>query len=213
MSTTQPESGRILVVPSEEFDRLGRFQGFSGEVDRYLDTLLSPGVAGYRPRAAMEEDPSFKQIIPYVVIRCRDAFFCYRRGTSQGETRLHSKRSLGIGGHVEEHDADGRPGQDAYELALRRELAEEVDVRSPGILRRVGMINDDSTPVGQVHLGVVHVYELERPDVVAREEGLADGGFVALDEVLADRCSFETWSQIYLDALLQTSPRHGVGLA
>lgn len=201
MSEGNAVSGRILVVPTTAFERLGRFQGFSAEVDRYLESLLVFGVAEFRPRAAMEIDPAYKQIIPYVVLGCGESVFCYRRGTSQGEARLHRKRSLGIGGHVEEIDADGRAGPDAYELALRRELDEEVEIRSPGVLRRVGMINDDSTPVGQVHLGVVHVYELERPDVAAREEGLAEGGFVALEEALADRDSFETWSQIYLDAV------------
>lgn len=200
MSVPIIENGRILVVPSEVLDRLGRFQGFSAAVDRYLPELLVDGVAEFRPRAAMEVDPSFKQIIPYVVLRCGSEVFCYRRGTSQGESRLHRKRSLGIGGHVEEHDADGIATLDAYELALRRELAEEVHVRTGGTLHRIGMINDDSTPVGQVHLGVVHVYELDHPNVIAREEGLAESGFIALDEALADRGSFETWSQIYLEA-------------
>jgi len=207
MSATAPHAGRVLVVPAAELDRLGRFQGFSPEADRYLDALLRPEHAEFRPRAEVEVDPGYKQIIPYVVFRCDDRIFCYRRGTSQGEARLHRKRSLGVGGHVDEADADGRATQDAYELALRREIAEEVEVRSPGRLHRVGLINDDATPVGQVHLGVVHVYELERPEVVAREEGLADGAFAPLDELDADRGSFESWSQICLDGFLLADRR------
>ncbi len=194
--------GRVLVVPSAELDRLGRFQGFCGEVERYLDGLLQPGLAEFRPRAEMEQDPSFKQIIPYVVFRCDDRIFCYTRGTSQGEARLHRKRSLGVGGHVDEPDADGRTTQDAYEMALRREIAEEVDVRSPGQLRRVGLINDDATPVGTVHLGVVHVYDLERPEVLPLETGLAEAAFVPLAELATARDTFETWSQICLDGFL-----------
>lgn len=199
MNPTLP--ARILVVPGSAFDRLGRFQGFSPEADRYLEALLVPEVAEFRPRAEMELDPSFKQIIPYVVFRCADSVFCYTRGGSQAETRLHRLRSLGVGGHVDEADADGRATLDAYETALRRELDEEVEVASPGRLRRIGLINDDSTPVGQVHLGVAYVYELERPEVRPREDGLAESGFVRLSEVEHQRERFETWSRICLGAL------------
>ncbi len=207
MGQTDPVPGRVLVVPGAELDRLGRFQGFCPEVDRYLDAMLRPELAEFRPRAEVETDPSYKQIIPYVVFRCGVRVFCYTRGTSQGEARLHRKRSLGVGGHVDEADADGRPTQDAYEMALRREIDEEVDVRSPGRLRRVGLINDDTTPVGQVHLGVIHVHDLERPDLIAREEGLADGAFLHPEEIEALYASFETWSQICLDGFLPRNSR------
>jgi predicted NUDIX family phosphoesterase len=194
--------GRVLVVPAAELDRLGRFQGFCGEVERYLDALLRPEWAEFRPRAEVEDDPSYKQLIPYVVFRCGGSVLCYTRGVSQGESRLHRLRSLGVGGHVDEEDADGRPTGEAYEMALRRELAEEVAVRSPGKIRRVGLINDDATPVGTVHLGVVHVYDLERPEVEPREEGLADCRFVPLEEAAREIDRFETWSQICLRGFL-----------
>jgi predicted NUDIX family phosphoesterase len=200
---TQSQAERVLVVPAAEFDRLGRFQGFSGEAERYLGALLAPGQARFRPRSEVEDDPGFKQIIPYVVFRSGDAVFCYTRGKSQGEARLHRLRSLGVGGHVAEEDADGRATLDAYEMALRRELDEEVDVQAGGSIRRVGLINDDSNPVGRVHLGVVHLYDLPRPAVVPREDGLAEAGFLPLDRVRDLRGQFETWSQICIDALLQ----------
>src|SRR3954467_13337670 len=88
-------------------------------------------------------------------------------------------------------------------MALDRELDEEVEVDSDGTMRRVGLINDDSTPVGQVHLGVVHLYELERPSVVPREDGLADAEFIPIAGLEALRGQFETWSQICIDAFLQ----------
>ena len=132
MSHPHTHSERVLVVPAAEFDRLGRFQGFCGEADRYLGGLLVPELARFRPRSEVEDDPCFKQIIPYVVFRSDGAVFCYTRGKSQGEARLHRLRSLGVGGHVAEADADGRATLDAYEMALRRELDEEVDVGSPG---------------------------------------------------------------------------------
>jgi predicted NUDIX family phosphoesterase len=195
-----PSANRILVVPAAELDRLGRFQGFCADADRYLDVLLAEGMAEFRPRSVMEEDPSFKQIIPYVVFRSGDMVFRYTRGKTQGEARLHAKCSIGVGGHVDEADADGLATLDAYEMALRRELDEEVEIGCPGTLRRVGLINDDATAVGRVHLGVVHVYELELPIVTPREEGLADAGFVTLVELSADLDRLESWSRIALES-------------
>lgn len=200
---SQTDCERVLVVPSAELDRLGRFQGFCGDAERYLGTLLIPELMEYRPRSEVEDDPGFKQIIPYVVFRCGDAVFCYTRGKSQGESRLHRRRSLGVGGHVSEADADGRKSLDAYEMALKRELDEEVQVDSPGKMTRVGLINDDATPVGRVHLGVVHVVELERPEVVPREIGLADPEFVAISGLRAGWDEFESWSQICIAAFLE----------
>ena len=124
---------RVLVVPSAEPDRLGRFQGFSPDADHYLTSLLVPELMQYRPRSDVEDDPGFKQIIPYVVFRCGDSVFCYTRGKSQGEARLHRLRSLGVGGHVAEEDAEGRKSLDAYQSAMRRELDEEVKSRAPAV--------------------------------------------------------------------------------
>jgi predicted NUDIX family phosphoesterase len=194
----------VLVVPGSELDRLGRFQGFQRDAERYLTALLRPELMDYRPRSAVEDDPSLKQIIPYVVLRCRDAVFCYTRGKSQGEVRLHRRRSLGVGGHVAESDAEGRRSFGAYELAMRRELDEEVEVSSPGRMRLVGLINDDSTPVGSVHLGVVHVLDLDRPDVRPKEDGLAEPEFVPIFELAKTWDEFETWSQICIDGFLRT---------
>jgi predicted NUDIX family phosphoesterase len=193
---------RVLVVPAAQLDRLGRFQGFCADADRYVAALLVPEFMDYRPRSEVEDDPGFKQIIPYVVFRSGDGVFCYTRGKSQGEARLHRLRSLGVGGHVSAEDAGGGRSLDAYESALRRELEEEVAIGSPGRIRRVGLINDDSTPVGSVHLGVVHLYELDEPRVAPREEGLADAGFLSLGEVRSLADEFETWSQICIASVL-----------
>lgn len=197
-----PLSERVLVVPGAEFDNLGRFQGFSPEADRYLSTLLVPSFATFRPRSEVEDDPSLKQIIPYVVFRSAGGVFCYTRGGGGGEARLRRRRSLGVGGHVAEADADGRCTIEAYEMALRRELDEEVHVASPGTMRRVGLINDDSTAVGQVHLGVVHLFELDRPEVSPREDDLIETGFVPVGRLRDDWDAFETWSQVCIDAFL-----------
>lgn len=195
----------VLVIPRAVFEGVGVFQGFSAAAVAHLPRLLDPRHTSWRPRAAVEEDPSFKQLIPYCLLAWRGPdgarrYFAYTRGGGGGEARLRAKRSLGIGGHIS--TVDGAHGDDAsYEAGMRRELAEEVAIGGPWAERCVGLINDDATPVGSVHLGVVHLVELERPDVAPREAELLDGAFATLEELLADRERFETWSQITLDAL------------
>ena len=195
----------VLVVPRALFDRAGAFQGFCADTAAYLPLLLDPRQTSWRPRASVEDDPSFKQLIPYCVLSWRATagrpqFFAYTRGGGQSEARLRARRSVGIGGHIA--STDGEHGDDAsYEAGMRRELEEEVAIGGPFTSRCVGLINDDSTPVGSVHLGIVHILELERPAVSSRESELVECGFESLEALLADRERFETWSQITLDAL------------
>jgi len=202
------QTEHVLVVPTELFHRLGHFQGFSLETDRYLAELLDPANTSYRPRSEMETDPSFKQLIPYVIFTYRQPngelqVFQYTRGKGQGEARLHSKRSVGIGGHISVED---RTSIDAvpYAAGMQRELTEEVQIDSVYSERCVGLINDDETAVGQVHLGVVHLVELDEPLITPREIDLQDSGFVPVEELLADLSRFETWSQYCLKALFGT---------
>lgn len=195
----------VLVVPRSLFDRAGSFQGFCGDTAAYLPLLLDPANTSWRPRASVEEDPSFKQLIPYCVLAWRDAagqrhYFAYTRGGGQSEARLRAKRSVGIGGHIS--STDGEHGDDtSYDAGMRRELAEEIAIEGTWSGRCLGLINDDSNPVGSVHLGIVHLLELERPEVSSRESELVECGFAPLESLLADRERFETWSQIALDAL------------
>lgn len=203
------QSECVLVVPTGAFHRLGHFQGFSPEADRYLEELLRREHVSYRPRSAMEQDPSFKQLIPYCIFRYldaagRDHVFQYRRGKGQGEGRLHSKRSIGVGGHISSSDRSSGTGDDPYLEGLRRELAEEVDIQTEYVESRVGLINDDETPVGQVHLGVVHLFEVEQPLVRPREPEILDAGFEPVEALLAELDQFETWSQICLTSLFGT---------
>jgi predicted NUDIX family phosphoesterase len=202
---TEVLTEQVLVVPTELFHRLGHFQGFSTDVDRYLGQLLSPRNTSYRPRSEMEADPSFKQLIPYVIFTTRAAgggllVFQYTRGKGQGEARLHSKRSVGVGGHI---SIDDRTCDNTvpYAEGMRRELEEEVAIDCPYTERCVGLINDDETPVGQVHLGVVHLVELDRPAIEPREADLVDCGFSPVEDLLSDLSRFETWSQYCLKAL------------
>jgi predicted NUDIX family phosphoesterase len=192
-------SERVLVVPAEIFREVGPFQGFSSRVEHYLPRLLDPKHLSYRPRADAETDPSFKQLIPYVVLKWRDRVFHYRRGKRATEARLRALRSIGVGGHI---CSDDQNLFDApYREALFRELAEEICLESPYEERCIGLINDDSTPVGQVHLGIVHVFELAEPLAHAREQALIGSGFAPIAELRRERDEFETWSQFVLDVL------------
>ena len=158
---------QVMVVPTELLHNLGYFQGFTTAVDRYLEQLLDARNTSYRPRPEMEQDPNFKQLIPYVIFRHTDAagvasLFQYTRGTGMGEQRLHTKRSVGIGGHISSVDASGGA---PYADGMRRELNEEVVVATAYQQQCVGLINDDQTEVGKVHLGVVYIADVESPDV------------------------------------------------
>jgi predicted NUDIX family phosphoesterase len=197
---------QILVVPTSLFRDLGYFQGFSDDIGRYLPRLLEGDHVEYRPRGEMEEDPSHKQLIPYMLFRWTDDdgtvhLFEYLRGSGQGERRLHAKRSVGVGGHISTLDAAAGHLQNVYREGMRRELEEEVAIETRYTEKIAGLINDDETPVGRVHLGVVHLCDVERPDIRPREADLLDGRFRPVSEILPRLSEFESWSEIAVRAL------------
>lgn len=189
----------VLVVPTLLFRELGYFQGFNASIDRYINTLLDPAHTSFRPRNEVEEDPSFKQLIPYCIFRHDGRVFHYVRGKKGGEGRLHSKRSIGIGGHIS--STDRLSGNRRYLEAMHREIAEEVFLESGFTDKCVGLINDDETPVGRVHLGIVHIFDLDAAKVRPREESILETGFAQPSELLQASDQFETWSQICLKHL------------
>lgn len=198
-----PTDEHVLVIPTDHFRAAGYFHGFRPADEGYRAALLDPTQFSFRPRSEVETDPSFKQLIPYLVLKHGGDLFHYRRGKAGTEKRLEALRSVGIGGHISEADA-ARAG-DPYRNGTARELAEEVEIACGFAERVVGFINDDRTFVGSVHLGVVHLFELEAAAVRAREDALADGGFAPLAELRKDRDRFETWSQFVLDWLVTSS--------
>lgn len=209
MSTVALE--KVLVVPTSLFHELGYFQGFSPDIGRYLPRLLEGNEIDYRPRGEMEEDPSFKQLIPYALFQWIDddgriQLFEYQRGSGQGERRLHAKRSVGVGGHISSVDAAAGSNHHVYREGMRRELAEEVVIDTPYDETIVGLINDDETPVGRVHLGVVHRCDVRRPAIRPLEEDILEARFRPVEEILDRIDQFETWSQIVVRALYGASP-------
>jgi len=145
-------------------------------------------------RAVAEVSPQYKQIIPYVIIRCGDDYFVLERTARQTETRLHHKVSLGIGGHI-------NPGHTLLD-GLEKELAEEVHVETDFQLDFKGILNDDSTEVGAVHLGAVYVLEAATRDVRVRETEKMTGQWMPRAALAPLRERMETWSQIVYDQLI-----------
>ena len=183
-----PVDERVLVIPTDRFRAAGYFHGFRPDEDGYRAAVLDPAAYQFRPRSEVETEPAFKQLIPYVVLRHGDALFHYRRGAGGTESRLRALRSVGIGGHISEEDAAG--GTDPYHTGMMRELMEEVLIGGGWSERFLGFINDDSTPVGSVHLGVGRIQFQQ-----------VDAGFAPLAELAAREGEFETWSQFVLREL------------
>lgn len=193
------DAEQVLVIPTQVLVDAGLFQGFSPRTEHYLPRLLDSKHLCYLRRDRAEDDPSFKQLIPYVVLRWRDQLFNYVRGKRASETRLQALRSIGVGGHI--NPIDTNLFDSPYRQAMLREVDEEVRLGTTYQERCLGLINDDSTPVGQVHLGIVHVFDLAQPNVERREQGLTKAGFTPLGELLEARAEFETWSQFVLDEM------------
>lgn len=194
----------VLVVKRSLLEELGMFDGMKAEgVDDLVSELLNEGVHFFMDRAEAEDDPSHKQLIPYCVFKCGDRVLHYTRGKAGGENRLHAKISVGVGGHINPVDmGEGRQGAAAYYAAVQREIDEELDIAGDYEMRIIGLLNDDSNPVGQVHLGVVHLVELENEEVSSREDALTDLSWASLDELngaLYER--LETWSQLCVEHL------------
>ena len=192
----------ILVVRRSLFDQLGAFQGLCFDVDRYLPAFLARENNFFTPRGPAETNPELKQIIPYVLLVHGERVFHYVRGKKAGEQRLVAKGSLGIGGHMN----DGDEGlfaldREAYNVAVQREVAEEVFLETGYANHVVALLNDDSNEVGKVHLGVVHIFRLESDAARKREAMITESGFLTITELRARRDALETWSQLCLDGL------------
>jgi predicted NUDIX family phosphoesterase len=197
----QPDEN-ILVVRRSLFDELGAFQGLSFVPGKYLSALLSRGNNFFLPRSQAETDPSYKQIIPYVLLAFGDKVLYYVRGKKAGEQRLVAKGSIGIGGHMNESDESlFAMDESAYRAGVEREVNEEVRIDIGFEDRIVALLNDDTTEVGRVHLGIVHVFRLAEAKVEKREAMITNLAFLAKDELLGRRESLESWSQICLDSL------------
>lgn len=192
----------VLVCETLHIERIGPFQGHTVNIEPYLSALLDSAQTRFMHRDEAEHDVRYKQLIPYVILRSGDSVFSYVRGKKSSESRLIAKRSIGIGGHIEPMDASlfSSP-RDMYLAAARREVNEEIQLDSAYEEHVVALINDDSTDVGKVHLGILHIWDLETPRVSKREGLITQAGFQTIEMLKAQFEELETWSQFALQVL------------
>jgi predicted NUDIX family phosphoesterase len=191
---------RILCFERKLLEELGVFQGLSLDVEKYLPVVSASANVVYRNRSEAELDKRYKQLIPYVLILCGDRILRYRRGKGGGETRLHGLFSVGVGGHISEEDHGLFSSGQGYKEGMRRELLEEVAIEQVNEAA-VAVINDDSTEVGQVHFGVVHVASVADEKIVGRRSGIASPEFVAVKDAVKDAAGYESWSRFCLEQM------------
>jgi predicted NUDIX family phosphoesterase len=184
----------VMVLPASELAPYLTDKGLIRGLDAAFLRLIAERHL-FLPRPEAEQDPSHKQIIPYVTLRRGSEVFLLRRLKKGGETRLHGLLSIGAGGHIDANDAGG----DALREGLRRELEEELSIVDPGEPTLVGIINDDTNSVGSVHLGLF--FTLEVADAAVRETEKLSGEWLPAESLPALAEQMESWSQIALEAL------------
>src|SRR5213596_1968762 len=192
----------VLVIKRSLFGVLGTFQGLNFEPEKYLKAILSRGSNFFIPRSDAESNPAYKQIIPYALIAFENTILHYVRGKKAGKQRLIAKGSIGIGGHMNETDESlFAMEEQAYRAGVEREVNEEIKINTRFEDRIVALLNDDTTDVGRVHLGIVHVFKLAEPKVEKREAMITGLRFLTREELMTRRESLESWSQICVDSL------------
>jgi len=191
---------RVLCFERKLLEELGVFQGLCLDVEKYLPVVTSTAQLVYLNRSDAEQDRRYKQLIPYILLICRDRILRYRRGRGGQEKRLHGLYSVGIGGHISEEDHGLFSTHLGYQDGMRRELMEEVAVDEPKETA-VAVINDDSTDVGYVHFGVVHVMSVANENIAGRRSGILGPEFIPIADALKDLSGYESWSRFCLERL------------
>jgi len=189
---------QVLVVRREDIFPDGAWHGFVTEnLDRHQRVIRERH--DFRPRSEVENDPTYQQIIPYVVFRHGDRYFLTHRLRASSERRLRKQYSLGVGGHINPRDLGaGDPILDG----LKREWEEEVVYDGKFEARLLGFLNEDSSPVSKVHLGVVFLVDGDSPNIRIRETDKLAGELLTLEEMRMFYLAMESWSQIVYDRLV-----------
>ncbi len=183
----------VLVVPRAALmDREGWLGVRRDGIDAALAVVAAQG--SFMRRGDAEEDPGHKQVIPYLVLRDGERWFLMRRTRAGGDARLHDRWSIGVGGHLNPGDGDVIGG-------LRREWAEELVAPFEPSFEPVGVLNDDTTAVGSVHVGFVYLADATGRAVAIRETDKLEGSFVTTAEVAAVRERLESWSRLVFETL------------
>ena len=201
---------QVLVVERKVVERVGIFNGLMFDVEPYLREIFARGIPRFMNRSQVERDPDYKQLIPYVIMSYGGKYLSYVRGKRAGETRLVGCRSIGIGGHI--NPSDDMPlfntdFHETYLAAVDREVAEEVSVETSHSNHIVAILNDESNEVGSVHLGIVHYWALDAPDVNKQEQMITQMAFMTSAELQGVKDTLETWSGLCVDHLEEMENR------
>ena len=198
MSTGSRVSEKVLCVRREDIFPDGAWHGFvSEDLERPQAVIREKHF--FMPRAEVEDDPSYQQIIPYVVFRHRDLYLLTHRLRRSAERRLRKQYSLGVGGHINPGDLEGG---DPIQDGLRREWEEEVVYGGKLDVQLLGLLNDDSSPVSKVHLGVVFLVDGDSPEISIRETDKLAGELLTLSDMRIYYLGMESWSQMVYDRLV-----------
>lgn len=188
----------VYVVPRAAVMGPAGWHGVSTtSLPEFLEAIAQAG--RYEPRSTMERDPAFKQVIPYLVLRDGPRYFLMRRSRAGGDERLHDRYSIGVGGHL-------NPGDGGLARGLEREWSEELEAAFVPEFRFVGLLNDDTTDVGRVHLGAVFVADASGRPVTIREHDKLTGAFAEPGDVAAVVDDMESWSRLVFEFLEAPGP-------
>jgi len=191
----------VFALPADKLWEIITYKekGLIKEDGEVLKKIIQNGL--FRKRSEMEEDPSFKQIIPYAIISNKGSYFIFKRTSGQTEKRLHNKFSLGVGGHM--NPGNPKDSKEQYLLnELKRELFEEVKLLNGCLIEDiefVGFINDDAIPVGRVHIGLLYNIHVSNKDVVIHETDKMTADWIDKADLAAFYYGMETWTRITFD--------------
>jgi predicted NUDIX family phosphoesterase len=195
----------VFAFTTDEFWKIIPYKkkGLIEENSDVLKRIVQNGL--FLKRSELEEDPSFKQIIPYAIISNQDSFYLFRRRSGQTEKRLHNKFSLGVGGHMNPDDSPESKEQYLVD-ELKRELYEEVELLNGCLIEDIefiGFINDDTIPVGRVHIGLLYNIHVSNKEVYINETDKMTAAWIDKSNLAEFYKGMETWSKIVFDYYIQ----------
>ena len=191
----------VLAIPTDDlwelltYKEIGLIKGNRDVLNRIVQNGL------FRKRSELEEDPSFKQIIPYAIISNKESFYLFKRTSGQREQRLHHKLHLGVGGHMNPGRSN-EPDEQYLINELKRELLEEVQLLNGCFIEDIefiGFINDDSIPVSRVHIGLLYIIHVSNKDVVVNETDKMTADWIDKTDLVEYYEEMETWTKIAVD--------------
>ena len=195
----------VFAIPTEKLWKLLTYKetGLIIGPGDMLNRIVKHGL--FRKRSELEENPSFKQIISYAILSNNESFYLLRRISGQNEKRLQNKLYLGVGGHMNPGN-EASPGEEYLLNELKRELFEEVRLLNGCFIEDIefiGFINDDSIPVGRVHIGLLYNIRLSNKDIVINETDKISAFWTDKNDLDGYREEIETWSRIAIDSVIK----------